>query len=213
MLLHSVVVAACWVLPAFLLWKVSRKSGQSQKAPVNRAVPKVNVRIVDYHKDGVLVGALLNAYSKDPMGDGQPLPEDIQKNVASELAKVPGAFSVLAFADDVAVGLCNCLEGFSTFKCKRLINIHDCFVLPDHRGLGAVDAMLNEVERVATARGACKITLEVLSNNPRAQRVYNRNGFEAYQLDPAAGHALFWQKVLKSPASSKRRGSKSPARR
>ena len=46
------------------------------------------------------------------------------------------------------------------------------------------------------ARGACKLTLEVLSGNAGAQRLYQRVGFANYQLDPAAGQAQLLQKWL-----------------
>ena len=44
--------------------------------------------------------------------------------------------------------------------------------------------------------GCCKLTLEVLSNNRRALAAYERAGFAPYVLDPAAGQALFLQKLL-----------------
>lgn len=40
------------------------------------------------------------------------------------------------------------------------------------------------------------MTLEVLSNNHRAQQAYRRFGFAGYALDPEAREALFWQKKL-----------------
>ena len=56
--------------------------------------------------------------------------------------------------------------------------------------------MLAKVEEVARARGCCKLTLEVLSNNEAAKSAYRRCGFSDYQLDPNAGSALFWEKTL-----------------
>jgi ribosomal protein S18 acetylase RimI-like enzyme len=56
--------------------------------------------------------------------------------------------------------------------------------------------MLAEVERMARDRGACKVTLEVLSGNTPAWRLYQRIGFAGYQLDPALGSAQFLQKWL-----------------
>ena len=113
-----------------------------------------------------------------------------------ELASRPQAFSVLAFDGEAAVGLVNCIEGFSTFKCLPLVNVHDVAVLASHRGRGIAEAMLVEVERLARERGACKLTLEVLSGNAPAMRLYQRVGFEGYQLDPAMGTAQFLQKWL-----------------
>ena len=44
--------------------------------------------------------------------------------------------------------------------------------------------------------GCCKLTLEVLSNNVSALRVYDHAGFAPYVLDPTAGQALFLEKKL-----------------
>jgi ribosomal protein S18 acetylase RimI-like enzyme len=56
--------------------------------------------------------------------------------------------------------------------------------------------MLGLVQTIARERGACKLTLEVLSGNLGALRLYTRLGFAQYQLDPAAGTAQFLQKWL-----------------
>ena len=55
------------------------------------------------------------------------------------------------------------------------------------------------VEATASSLGACKVTLEVLEGNARAQAVYQRLGFDAYSLDPENGSALFWEKKLVQP--------------
>ena len=60
----------------------------------------------------------------------------------------------------------------------------------------AFKPLLAAVEAEALKRGAIKITLEVLSNNHPAKALYAANGYGDYQLDPAAGQALFWQKRL-----------------
>jgi ribosomal protein S18 acetylase RimI-like enzyme len=79
----------------------------------------------------------------------------------------PQAFSVLAFDGREAVGLVNCFEGFSTFACRPLVNVHDLVVAASHRGRRVGEQMLAAVEHIARARGACKLTLEVLSANAR----------------------------------------------
>jgi GNAT superfamily N-acetyltransferase len=143
--------------------------------------------------------ALLDAYAHDPMGGGTGLSDYAKTHVVSGLASRPQAFSVLALAQDAAqtpVGLVNCIEGFSTFAAKPLVNIHDVIVLPDWRGQGVAGAMLEVVVQIARARGACKLTLEVLSGNQKALRAYAKLGFDAYQLDPEAGTAQFLQMWL-----------------
>ena len=156
------------------------------------------VTLADYH-DAVhaqLVVDLLNAYATDPMGGATPLPDDVRERLVPAMAATPGAFSVLCFVDDEPAGLVNCFMGFSTFKAKPLVNIHDVVVVPGHRGKGLTRQMLNEVERVARERGCCKLTLEVLTGNDVAQRAYESFGFEGFELDPEKGRAMFWEKPL-----------------
>ena len=69
-------------------------------------------------------------------------------------------------------------------------------VLPGLRGRGIGKALFAAIEDEAAKRGACKVTLEVLSGNDRAKALYASLGYGDYQLDPAAGQALFWQKRL-----------------
>ena len=139
---------------------------------------------------------LLDAYAQDPAGGGEALGDHAKANLATELAARPQAFSVLAFAGDEAVGLVNCIEGFSTFACRPLVNVHDVAVLASHRGQRVAQQMLALAESIARERGACKLTLEVLSGNASAIRLYERVGFAGYQLDPAMGTAQFFQKWL-----------------
>jgi ribosomal protein S18 acetylase RimI-like enzyme len=142
------------------------------------------------------IGFLLNQYAEDAMGGGQSLPMDTREQLAIELAKRPHAFSVLAFIAGEPVGLVNCFEGFSTFACRPLVNVHDVVVIASARGQGISQKMLGKVEEIARQRGCCKITLEVLEGNVAARGAYEKLGFSDYQLDPQMGRALFWQKAL-----------------
>jgi GNAT superfamily N-acetyltransferase len=160
--------------------------------------PTVTVRLADYADaaDAARVVALLDSYARDPMGGGKPLSEDVRERLVPGLAAHPGAFSLLAFAGDEALGLANCITGFSTFAAYPLVNIHDMAVLPEARGQGVGRALMLAVEAEARARGACKITLEVLSGNDTAKGLYAALGYGDYALDPQAGTALFWEKKL-----------------
>ena len=139
---------------------------------------------------------ILDSYARDPMGGGQPLSDYAKANLVTELAARAYLFSVLAFNGSEAIGLVNCVEGFSTFACRPLVNIHDIAVISPYRGLGVATKMLAHVEYLARARGACKLTLEVLDGNQRAARFYAASGFDGYELDPALGRASFLQKWL-----------------
>ncbi|UMZ09230.1 GNAT family N-acetyltransferase [Pseudomonas sp. MPFS] len=142
------------------------------------------------------IGVLLSHYAEGPMGGGCSLAVDPLQQLPEELAKRPQAFSVLAFAGGQPVGLVNCFEGFSTFACRPLVNVHDVVVLDAFRGQGLSKRMLQKVEDIARQRGCCKITLEVLEGNARAQAAYKACGFASAMLDPAYGRMLFWSKSL-----------------
>ena len=157
--------------------------------------------LADYHKatHAHAIVDLLDAYARDPMGGGEALSAFATTNLVSALAARPQAFSVLAFADateSVPVGLINCIEGFSTFKCKPLVNVHDVVVLGEHRGKRIAQHMLDLVIQIAQQRGACKLTLEVLQGNAGAIRLYERVGFRNYKLGDLMGDAQFLQKWL-----------------
>lgn len=158
----------------------------------------ITVRLADYAApaDAAALVMLLDAYASDPAGGGHPLSDHAKAHLAAELARRPQAFSVLAFDGDAPVGLVNCIEGFSTFACRPLVNVHDVAVLASHRGRRIAERMLEQAEAVARQRGAVKLTLEVLSGNMPALRLYQRLGFAGYQLDPAMGEARFLQKWL-----------------
>lgn len=157
-----------------------------------------SIRQADYQSasDAAALVMLLDAYASDPAGGGEPLSDFAKTHLVRELAARPQAYSVLAFEGEAPVGLVNCIEGFSSFACKPLVNVHDVAVLATHRGRGIAEAMLAEAERIAVGRGAIKMTLEVLSGNAPAMRLYQRAGYAGYQLDPAMGSAQFLQKWL-----------------
>jgi GNAT superfamily N-acetyltransferase len=158
----------------------------------------INIQIADINNPahaGAVV-YLLNEYAQDPMGGGEPLSAFTQANLVGEMAKRPTIHVVLAFVDDKPAGLINCIEGFSTFACKPLLNIHDVVVLADYRGQGISSQLLKKAEEIARLLGCCKLTLEVLEGNKTAQAAYIANGFAGYQLDPEMGRAMFWQKKL-----------------
>jgi GNAT superfamily N-acetyltransferase len=153
---------------------------------------------VDYRNpaDRSALLMLLDAYARDPMGGGEGLPPEVKARLCDDLAARPAAASFIAWADDAPVGLINCIEGYSTFKARPLMNIHDVAVLPSHRGAGVGQALLAAAEQHARQRGCCKLTLEVLTGNARALSSYLRFGFAPYQLNPADGQASFMQKWL-----------------
>ena len=158
----------------------------------------LQVRRVNYReaRDAQALVMLLDAYAHDPMGGAEGLASEVKARLCDDLAALPAAASFIAWLGDEPVGLVNCIEGYSTFKARPLMNIHDIAVLPAHRGKGVGQALLATAEQHARDRGCCKLTLEVLTGNAPALSSYLRFGFAPYQLDPTAGQASFMQKWL-----------------
>jgi ribosomal protein S18 acetylase RimI-like enzyme len=149
---------------------------------------------------GRAIVRLMDEYASDPMGGGKGLSDYAKANLVAALAQQSTARSVLAYVEGEvegeAVGLINCFAGFSTFACAPLLNVHDVIVSQAFRGRGIAPLMLAQVETIARSMGCCKLTLEVLAGNQAAQRAYRSVGFSGFELDPAMGQALFWEKSL-----------------
>ncbi len=158
----------------------------------------LKISIIDYKnsQQGQDLIFLLNIYAKDPMGGATALSDYTKANLPNALEKLPNAFSVIGYIDDKPAGLINCFFGFSTFKCKPLIYIHDVVVLSEFRGQQVSLKMLEYVEKYAKENDCCKMTLEVLEGNTIAKNSYLKFGFKGYELDPEMGKALFWEKLI-----------------
>jgi len=146
------------------------------------------------HADALI--NLMSEYASDPMGGGNGLSEYVKSNLVSDLMGRTDTSVILAFREDQAIGLVTCIEGFSTFACKPLLNVHDAIIKTAYRGQGIINMLLREAENIAIEKGCCKMTLEVLQGNEHAQSAYSKFGFCAYQLAPEMGKALFWEKRL-----------------
>jgi len=130
------------------------------------------------------------------MGGGVALDDEVRRQLVGRLLEQPGFHGALAFDGETPVGLINCFLGFSTFAARPLLNVHDVVVRAGRRGEGIGQALLGWAEVRARELDCCKLTLEVLDNNVRAQAAYRRAGFVPYALDPAAGDARLLQKVF-----------------
>ncbi|MBF0257037.1 MAG: GNAT family N-acetyltransferase [Gammaproteobacteria bacterium] len=158
-------------------------------------VTRIDLALAD-HAQALL--QLLDEYASHPNGGGKALSAETQKNLIPALQRRRDYLGLLAFEENQPVGLLNGFEGFSSFQAKPLLNIHDLVVTASHRNRGIGQSLLQHAENIACARGYCKLTLEVLSNNRQAQQAYRKFGFKAYELEQRLGHALFWEKSCPS---------------
>lgn len=157
-----------------------------QVVPANFSSPAHRWAIVD----------LLATYADTPAGGRTAMTEEARNSVVGLLESHPTALVLLAMEGDAPIGLAVCFEGFSTFKAKPLINVHDLVVSPTHRGKKVGQRLLEAVEHEARHRGCCALTLEVLGDNDPAMRLYRKQGFDGGQAITPADAPMFWKKPL-----------------
>lgn len=140
---------------------------------------QIEVKLGDINddNDASAMLSMLAVYMNDPMGGERTLDEALAKKNIAGLRKQSNYLFFLAWCNGELAGVANCFVGFSTFKAKALINIHDFSVDPRFRRKGIGEAMLNAIADYCRANDYCKITLEVRYDNAGAQRLYRRFGF------------------------------------
>ena len=133
---------------------------------------------------------MLDAYALDPMGAGQHLSEAVRSRLAADLGQMPGAHCLLARRGDTPIGFATCFTGYSTFRARPLLNIHDIAVLHEWRGQAIGHRLLAKIAELGRQLDCCRITLEVRTDNPHARRLYESAGFVP------APCSLFMEKTL-----------------
>ena len=121
--------------------------------------------------------SVLREYSQGEGAGNQGIPPEKLERLPNQLVQFPTAKVVIASEEGNVVGIAVCIRGFSTFKAKPILNIHDLAVLRSHRGQGIGKKLIDAVKARAEKIGCCKVTLEVIESNEAAHRLYTRQGF------------------------------------
>ena len=81
--------------------------------------------------------ACLEAYARDPMGGGVPLPGDVSARLIAGLKTAPYRIWLAEAAGQI-VGAAVCFDSYSTFRAQPRLNLHDLVVQPAwrRRGIG-----------------------------------------------------------------------------
>ena len=98
------------------------------------------------HADALI--SLMKIYALDPMGGNKVLSEYATVNLVKSLNDRNDVYVILAYLESEAVGLVTCIEGFSTFACKPLLNIHDAIVKKKYRHQGILTKLLSEADNI-----------------------------------------------------------------
>lgn len=71
------------------------------------------------------------------------------------------------------------IVGYAGLMCiEPIADVQTIAVVPEYEGRGIGTALLRELIREGRRRGAADVLLEVRADNPRAQQLYRRFGFE-----------------------------------
>ncbi len=139
---------------------------------------------------------VLDAYARDPMGSSAPLPDEVRQHLVPGLLAHPTSRVWLAWEGEQAIGVLVGFLGFSTFKAKPILNVHDLAIVPERRGQRLGERLLEAAEAHARSLGCCKLTLEVQEHNKRARALYKRVGFGHFSPGVEQNPTAFLEKPL-----------------
>ena len=116
---------------------------------------EIEIREADFSDaaDAAAIVTVLDSYASDPVGGGEPLSADVRDRLVAALSEQSNALVLLAWREIEPVGLAVCFYGFSTFRARPLLNVHDLAVIPGYRGRGIGRKLLTDAETRARARG------------------------------------------------------------
>lgn len=111
--------------------------------------------------------------------------------IAARLAR-GDAWVALAWRGSQAVGLCQCYPVFSSTAPVPgpALLLNDLYVLPEARGSGAAQALMQAAEAHARAEGCVAMELSTARSNTRAQALYARQGWVRDEVFFVYGKAL-----------------------
>ena len=123
---------------------------------------------------------LLNEFSVSI--ENHELDLEIQKTLVGNLNSLKTSIVYFAISNDEIIGIAICFYGFSTFKNKKLINVHDLYIQKNYQHKGIGSCFLQFIEN-SNKEICCKVTLEVYKTNVNAVKTYEKNGYIGSSID------------------------------
>jgi ribosomal protein S18 acetylase RimI-like enzyme len=107
-------------------------------------------------------------------------PSDIQAATTFLTERFNNNESLIFVAEEgqTLVGFTQLYPVFSSVGLSRTWVLNDMYVSETARGSGAADALLQKAQEMGTEQGCRWMMLQTATDNQRAQRVYERNGWK-----------------------------------
>ena len=102
---------------------------------------------------------------------------DVERGVAAAFATPPKARYWVVESAGTVVASVSVVTEWSNFRGGDYWWIQSLYILPEHRGKGLVDMILQHLATEAKASGAIDLRLYGYNTNARALRAYERFGF------------------------------------
>ncbi len=151
---------------------------------MNTEIKYIDVNNLEHRK---ALEALFREYSSDASAP-------IESTIVSQLFEFPYFHGFLCFSDTAPLGFAVCFESFSTYRARKVLNIHDFMISSNARGQGLGKLLLDAIENYCCENDYLKITLEVDEENSIAKRLYSSLGYEDFQV--VLTGLNHWQKYL-----------------
>jgi len=104
--------------------------------------------------------------------------EGVRRGVLAAFADPPAAtYWMVETREGQVVGSTSSITEWSDYNGGYYWWVQSIFIVPEHRGRGVVDLLLDHLARTAKAAGALDLRLVVHHSNRRALRAYQRCGF------------------------------------
>lgn len=111
-----------------------------------------------------------------------PFQEDIARSALTTLVKDPAlGWITLPMLEDTPAGYAVITYGFSLEFHGRFALLDELFIRAEYRGKGIGKQILQSLIQRCRGRGIAALRLEVDHENPRAQALYQKSGFQAHQ--------------------------------
>jgi len=134
----------------------------------------VNIRRAAAGDEGPLRELRLQALADAPDAFGSTYERELARTVDDWRRWLSPGATFIAEDGMVACGLVACARDAAD---AAIVHLMAMWVAPAARGSGPADALVNEVIAWARADGARVVRLQVVQDNVRARRLYERHGF------------------------------------